>query len=285
MSRVRSPKGRQAYKTLAIWTVLIATYSIVYGLLGGNPTRLAVTLSAAAGAVVFVVGLLLVVRASREMRRFHADNSAAVAALGRGELERARTMFWEWAEKATVSRIAAVARHNLAWTLARQGELAQAIEVAVATQEALLPELKAVALAPTSAVDLALFHALAGDLDQARGWLAAADERRTMLSLPAASAMRELAQAVVDCRSGNAADAARRLAEHWHEHEAILTGDVMRPLRVVRAFARSAAGPREAGVAEMDLVSARPAFPGEYALLAAGWPEMAAFLAAHELAA
>jgi hypothetical protein len=75
-----------------------------------------------------------------------------------------------------------------------------------------------------------------------------------------------------------------RLDERWHEYEALLTGDIVRHLRVVRAFARAAAGPREAGTAAMDLASARPAYPGEYALLAAEWPEMAAFLAAHELA-
>jgi hypothetical protein len=38
-------------------------------------------------------------------------------------------------------------------------------------------------------------------------------------------------------------------------------------LRIVRAFATAASGPREAGVSEMMTASARPAFPGEYDFL------------------
>lgn len=45
----------------------------------------------------------------------------------------------------------------------------------------------------------------------------------------------------------------------------------------------AAAGPREAGAAA-SLVS-RPAYPGEYDWLAVEWPELAAFLATHDLAA
>jgi hypothetical protein len=235
-------------------------------------------------ALLFVIFLLLVARAARQYRRFNLENTAAVAALGRGELAAARATFWRWAEETPVPRIAAVARHNLAWTLAREGELARAIEIATDNDQSCLTSLQANGLGPTSAVDLALYHALANNLAEARRWIAVADTRKSMVTLPQVPAGRAFAQAVVDCRSDNAAEAARALDEHWSEHEAFLTGNILRLLRVVRAFARGTAGPREAGAAEMDLISARPAFPREYAVLASGWPEMEAFLVAHGLA-
>ena len=83
-------------------------------------------------------------------------------------------------------------------------------------------------------------------------------------------------------RTGRPEDAAKLLDEGWAGYEASVTGDVLRPLRVVRAFAH-ASGPRAGGVAEAALPTLRPAYPGEYAFLGARWPEMAAFLASHEL--
>jgi hypothetical protein len=89
---------------------------------------------------------------------------------------------------------------------------------------------------------------------------------------------------LLDCRAGRAGAAVKLLDDRWMDCENALDGTWLRPLRVVRAFAIAAAGPREGGVAEAVLAPAKPlAFRGEYAFLGAAWPEMAAFLAAHEL--
>lgn len=283
MPASRAAKRGQARKTIAIWLVLTAMFVVLYRMVGGSTSDGVEVIGGTFAALVVIVFAIAIVRNMRQFRRFNAENSAAVAALGRGELERARTTFWGWAEQAVSPRIAALARHNLAWTLARQGRLAQAIEVATNNDEQHLAGLQPLGLAPTSAVDLALYHALANTLDEARRWLTITDDRRAMLALPSVPAMKAFARAVIECRTGNPAEAARVLDEHWHEYEAVLTGDVARPLRVLRAFARAATDPRQAGVAEMDLLSARPVFPGEYAMLASGWPEMAAFLESQNL--
>jgi hypothetical protein len=269
-------------KTFAIWGVLILVFVALYAIAGGTGRGTVVMVGIMTACLVIILAIATA-RTLRHVREFQTENTAAVAALGRGELESARATFSRWAESARYPRLAAVANHNLGWTLARQGQLQRAIEVAAANDERRLSALQANGLGPTSAIDLALYHALAGSLDDARRWLGVADGRKAMVTLPTAPAMRAMAQAVIDCRDGNAAEAARALDERWREYEALLTGDIVRPLRIVRAFARAAAGPREVGTAQMELVSARPAYPGEYAMLGVEWPEMAAFLAAHEL--
>jgi len=64
-----------------------------------------------------------------------------------------------------------------------------------------------------------------------------------------------------------------------------MTGEALRPLRIVRAFAIAAAGPRDHGRADAVLAAARPAYPGEYEFVGKVWPEMASFLASHGMAA
>ncbi|HEY4244064.1 MAG TPA: hypothetical protein VGM88_29830 [Kofleriaceae bacterium] len=86
-----------------------------------------------------------------------------------------------------------------------------------------------------------------------------------------------LVRAILDCRSDRAPDAARLLAERWGDCEARVTGQQLRLFRVVRAFATGAATERE-------LAALAPAWDGEHAYLGATWPEMAAFLASHDLA-
>jgi hypothetical protein len=145
--------------------------------------------------------------------------------------------------------------------------------------------LKEISMYPTSATDLALCNALAGRIDEAEAWFVKAEQRSSERPTPSFPAMKTYARAVIDCRKGNCAEAARLLDERWVECEALLTGEVVRPLRIVRAFAHAAAGPRSAGIADTIVASARPpAYPGEYEFLAVAWPEMASFLATQQLA-
>ena len=273
----------------------IARVAAVYGALIGVAVTVcvlwrpqvpaAMVIGSAAVLALPVIGwIVYVVRLRRRMQRFLVENVQGVAALGRGELQAAHDLFWRWAEDARATRASAVARHNLGWTLMRQGELQHAIDVLQDNDARNGEALKAVGLAATTAIDLALDYGLLGDVAAGERWMDEAAKRareHAPLTLPA---MQAFAGAVRDCRAGRPAEAARLLDERWAEYEAALTGDVLRPLRVVRAFAIAAAGPRDAGMAEVALMQLRPTFPQELSFLGVAWPEMAQFLMSHGLA-
>jgi hypothetical protein len=137
----------------------------------------------------------------------------------------------------------------------------------------------------TCAADIAFCFALLGDFTNARSWLALA-ERRTQGQRVAPASVggtKALARAVLDCREGRALVSASMLDDDWPQYEATLTGSLLRPLRIVRAYARAIQGPREAGIAETQLLTMRANYAGEFDYLGAAWPEMAAFLASHQL--
>lgn len=228
-------------------------------------------------AIVLVVLVVVNRRTTSRTRAFHAANKDAYAALARGDLESARKTWLTWANS-PMPRIAALATHNLAWTKIRSGELEGAIGTLVDNEDKQLRALEAIGLAATSAADRALAHALLDHAKEAETWLDRAEARLLSATMPTSGAI-ALARAVWHCRAGRVDVAAKLLADGWTEIESTTTGDVLRPLRVVRAFAAAAAGPRHPA-----LETPRPAYPGEYAFLGTKWPEMAAFLATRELA-
>ncbi|HEY5946614.1 MAG TPA: hypothetical protein VIV40_14025, partial [Kofleriaceae bacterium] len=210
-------------------------------------------------------------------------NNDGIAMLARGDLVAARQLLFHWSECCQWRGGAALARHNLAWTMMRQGEIAPAIDVLLDNERLHRDAFKQVSLAGTSAIDLALDYALLGDTAKAEASFAEAERRNSEPSMATLPAMKLFARAVIDCRIDRCSDAARYLDEHWAECEALLTGGTLRPLRVIRAFAHSAAGPRNAGLVDAALANMRPAFAGEFTFLGVAWPEMATFLAAHQL--
>jgi hypothetical protein len=180
--------------------------------------------------------------------------------------------------------VAALARHNAAWTLLRQGELARAIEVQTPNIEQYDKTLERGLLLPTSIIDLAFFHALLGNLDDAEKQLAVLDARGKLPHNPSYPAMNALMRAVLACRRNNPLAAVKILEDHWSEWEANATGDLLRPMRVVRAFAIANVDMRDAGKATSILGDMRPNWRGEFDFLGVEWPEMATFLATHDLA-
>jgi hypothetical protein len=272
---VRTGRGYAA-RQLLIWGLIALMVAVVF-LAGPAP------FGGVYVGFIIVLFVVNVMRFRRQWRRFVADNSEGIAALARGDLKAARDIFWRWAEGTKLPRASALARHNLGWTLMRQGELQHAIDVLIDNEQRNSGALRAIGMSPTSAVDLALDHALLGDLPAAEKWLAEAAQRSQQLKPPSFAAMQAFTRAVIDCRAERCAEAARMLDERWPEYEAALTGETLRPLRIVRAFAISAAGPRNAGVAETVIAAARPAYPTEYDFLGKAWPEMASFLASHDL--
>ncbi|MGE3547156.1 MAG: hypothetical protein AB7L28_24740, partial [Kofleriaceae bacterium] len=151
--------------TIVVWAAIIAICALLY-LVSTPPQRGGVVtiylIGAGAIAVLFLINMI---RFARHRRQFIEDNNEAIAALTRGDLKTADEIYWYWAENSKLPAMTALATHNLAWTLMREGELKQAIEIGANNDKAHRGALRAVGLYPTSAVDLALYHGLLGDLE------------------------------------------------------------------------------------------------------------------------
>jgi hypothetical protein len=261
--------------------------AIIGGLIGGpiglglalpSPLLLAI---GKVGAVAGIVGSFAYWMVT--WRRFAAANTVAIGALGRGDHATARAAFTRWASSRNLV-IRGVARHNLGWTLILEGRLEEAARLLEDTAEHLTRALVRAELLPTTRVDAALCHALLGDLDRAEVWCAAAQQPVKCAPGLSFHGMLALTRSILECRRGNA-EVARVTIEHaWTEQEANMSGASLRLLRVMRAFACAAVeAPRNQGIVERLLVDLKPRYPGELAFLGNRWPEMATFLAAHEL--
>jgi hypothetical protein len=268
-------------KSFLLWLLLALVFAGVYGMSadrGGWGNKI-VFVTIAVGGVLVVAATL---RRVREMRAFNADYDAALRQLAVGQLDPARATLWAWSERGRGPRVSAVARVTLGWTMLRAADLDDAIAVFEDNEKTHRVPLAAAGLVATNAALLAMAYTLRGDDEGAEAWRNRAMARHEVARVPAARPRVLLAEASWLCRYGARAEAAKLLDESWAELEATCTGDLLRPLRVVRAFAH-ADGPRSGGVAEAALPTLRPAYPGEYTFLGAKWPEMAAFLACHEL--
>lgn len=245
------------------------------------------TASVTAGLVfVGMIGAMITISTAQLLRqadRFTSAYHIGIAALLRGDLELAHKAFEPWSAFKRSPRIAASARHSLAWTMMRSGKLEEAKTLFLGSDETFPKAQIALGLFPIAAADTALVYALIGDLDTAESWFAEAEARRSYTHLAAFPAVLVFTRAVIDARKGNLVAAARHLDDHWTQSENVSMGADLRLMRVIRAFARSTAGgPRDAGRAEADLAALRPlAYEREFLMLAVAWPEMATFLASH----
>jgi len=138
-----------------------------------------------------------------------------------------------------------------------------------------------------AATHLAFAYGLAGDLDAAGRWAAAARDRlaKNRDDRMICAAYLRLGEAVIAIRRGESARAAALLDERWPLMREAFTANTMRAVEVVRAFAEAGGGVREYNKVGERLLRIEPTAPGEMAFLGAKWPEMRAFLAAHGLAA
>ncbi len=280
----RLPKRRiSSFKAGFLWGLVISVSVGTFAVASDSPPSSTVVYGGVGGllALYCVVQVML---DTRQMRRFAAENNAAIAMLVRGEHQRAHAVFWAWAERTRMPYVNAVARYNVATVLVHRGELEHAIETYIDSEVHFEKALKRAALYRTSAVEIAYAYALLGNTDKATEWLKHADDRKNAHpTMPSFVAQNVSARALLECRSGRPAEAARLLDDSWNECEALLAGASLRSLRVIRAFAQATADVRNAGVAERTLSDMRPAYDGEFDFLGVAWPEMAAFLAAHQL--
>ena len=266
------------------------THQWVIGGVCGAPIGLGLGLSAqswliwlgGAGLLTYLMGasVLAIVDFQRCGIEFHA----ALGAVGRGELAKARDVFTRWAPN-RFGWISASARHNLGATLLLEGRLEEAVQILEDAAATYKLSLTHVGLLPTTRLDVALCHALLGNLDLAEAWATRAAEPVTSTprtSFPGAMA---LVRGIVACRRGHPGEAMVALEHAWAEHETMLTGETLRMIRVVRAHACAASdGPRNQGLVERVLGDVRPRYAHEFAFLGGAWPDMAAFLETHRLA-
>ena len=126
------------------------------------------------------------------------------------------------------------------------------------------------------AILLSYCNALAGELDPAAVWFAEAKRRAGK------SQVDIIPELVIGLRDGRAAEVRDRLDRDWRALEALHKGELLRRMRLLRAFAiAQTVGPRDAGAVEPVLAGLRPATYDEFAYLATQWPELDQFLRAH----
>jgi hypothetical protein len=231
--------------------------------------------------IAYFVGATAVARV--RVRRFVGETTLALEAMRRGELAKANDMFARWTTS-TLPWVAALARHNLGWILILQGRLEEAATLLEDTAEHHQRGLTRLSLLPTTRLDTGLCHALLGHIELGETWHERATEPVKAPTYSTFPGMLALLRAVIDCRRGRAAEAAVTLENAWTENEAAMTGDTLRIIRVVRAFACAGVdAPRNQGLVERVLGDTKPRYLGEFDFLGTAWPEMTAFLAAHHL--
>ncbi len=117
---------------------------------------------------------------------------------------------------------------------------------------------------------LAMCATLAGDFDDAEGWL---DDCRALTPLTAT------AYAVLGVRAAQYEDTARIAAVPLRRSDRRLFSHEVRVFHLMRSFATAQLDQPS----EDDRMLARPAFDTEYDYLTADWPELRDYLAAHPL--
>jgi hypothetical protein len=283
-------------KTVLLWLLLVVLFFGIYELFtppAGHVTHAHAQSSDDGDFGAFLASLLGGLAAlwvawalwtQRSLRRAVVMNGEGLELLGRGELHKAQALFETMGRKFSRLRtIKGLAQHNLAWAYLVDGQLQRATTELDALERrdglATMPSLKAGA-----AADLALCYALSGQCELATPWLAEAEKRKPAAAEPLKLiGSLTLVRAVIACRQDQPAEATRLIDRDWHTLEG-LGGDQLRPLRLLRAFALSAAsGPRDDGAVDRLLAPLRESRPGSLRYLTVAWPELAAFMDLHHV--
>lgn len=292
-----APTGKSSRKTLLMWLLLIILFVTVYQLLSvpapshhvahaapprsGDPwsSFMYGFLPALVLVGLFIAFLRIQLRGGGKL---NAELEPGHLALADGDLGRAVEIFAAVANHhRKQTTYAAVARLSLSTALMRQGELAKATDAAIEVERA--PGLLFGGDVRTmAAIHLGMLYALRGQLDAATRWC---DDARRRLprgqNRTLSAALLRLAEILVLARSDKRDDAARALDRDWHRLEEALTVASMRKAWLVRAWCAAADPSR--GSVEPWLTMARAGRKGELRWLGAGWPELRAFVDAHDL--
>ncbi len=259
--RLRSAREGQVVFWIVYLGALVAAWQVV--------PRPYLTLTVIGIALVPIVWRRLHVQ---RVAQFNNTNKLMLETLQRNP-ERAAREFEQLADRyrrpAGLHRLAG---YNRALALLRIGRLDEAVDVLDAIDRAG----GVINLDSAIAGTLAYLHALCGNLAPAEAWLVEAKRRSPTSPSKFPHLLSEIA---IDLRAGKAREVATQLEEDWAGIEHAMTGERLRPLRALRAFALAqAGGAREAGAAEPVLAALRPASYQELAYLGAKWPELDQFL-------
>jgi hypothetical protein len=261
--------------SLAFWATWGIGASVVFSAIGLGTLGWVFVIGAPVGQTLLV---------QSQARRYNRVAQPGHLALTAGDASTAQREFSE--ARARVRWPGFLRRlgdYNRAFALIRQGELDTAIE--------LLSELDrrggVLNLDGAIAGALALAHALAGNAELATDWLA---ETRRRYGQYKAAGIRvpafayALSEAAVQLRAGETEVMRRRVDNEWTQLENSVTGNILRPMRVLRAFAHAqSTGPREAGSIDSQIAALRGTSTRDIEYLGAAWPEMHAFMSAHGL--
>lgn len=281
---------RSTGKTIFLYLLAIVILIAVYQRFAGTPPRQESLPEGSRGPLfvllpALLVGGLFIWYLRRQFRSgplLNARLEPGHLALADGDLGRAVDVF------AAVARdcrqhpgYAALANLSLATALMRQGELQKAldatIEVERASGLAFGSDLRA-----RAAAQLGLLYALRGQLDVATRWC---DDARRRLGRSCNrtynGALVRITEIMVLARTGRREEAARAFDRDAQRLAEALSASTLRTAWLVRAFVASADGARAS--LEPWLTLARSGRKGDVAWIRAEWPELRAFVDAHDL--
>jgi hypothetical protein len=288
------PKKKKAWRTVLLWLLLILMFVAIYQFLGGgsaprhahtppSPTCEPSWWSSVApvGVPIAIIGafILLMWRQLRGTSKFNNKLEPGLLALADGDLGRAAEVFTAVAhEFRKQTAYAAAAKVSLVTAWSRQGQLQKAIEAAIDVERA--PGLlfgSEVRL--HASIHLATLYALRGDVATARRWCESARQRLARAqNRTYAAAILRLAEVLVLARAGERQEALRALERDWRRLEESLTATTMKKALVLRAFCAVGDANRGSTGPWLSLVR-----KGELQWMAVEWPELQAFLAAHDV--
>lgn len=294
------PTKRHGKRTVFLWLLLILMFVAIYQLFSGPgpghhdhlahaappPPRDDSGSNALIGMLPAIgIVLLFVLFLWRQLRggaKLYGRLEPGYLALADGDLGGAAAVFSSVAQQyRKQATYAGVARLSLSTTLMRQGELARATDEAIAVERT--PGLlfgSEVRL--HAAVHLAMLYTLRGQLDAARRWCEegrrrlARGQNRTLTA-----ALLRLAEILLLARDGKRDEAARALDRDRPRLEESLSVSSMKKAWLLRAWCAAADGTR--GSVEPWLTMARSGRTGELRWLGTEWPELRAFIDAHDL--
>jgi hypothetical protein len=288
-----APKSSPA-RTVLIWLVLVGVFIAIYVAFSETPGEDAPERVAGYSgwwiAAGFVAGVLLLVGILSwqfgAARRFNLRAWAANEELAKRHPGRAAELYGELATRSGGRlQMRAVALFNRGIALLNAGDAAGAVGALLGadrTKPVVNPGLR-----QRTATELARAFAIGGDLAKAERWLDEARARESSEHGPLETAGRTaIVEATLRCRQGRFDDALAALERDWVGIEHYSPLPALWDAWLLRAFAlASTRGPRDSGAVEPWLRLVRgTARPGAFDWMTARWPELATFIATHDLA-
>lgn len=292
----RQPPNTKGTTTLVLWIVLLGMFAVIWWFTKDSrpapPPRSTCEPCSSFSwwslvvAAAPLVALFLWFRSLLHTTRgFNRDHEPASLALGDGRWAEAATLFSALAKKYHRHGAQLLARYQLGVALLRQGDLDVALQEAIESEKGGL--IFGRDARGRGAIQLAQIYALRGELELARRWQTEARKRLAHVGDRLYNgALLRVAETTLLCRQGAFAEALAGLDRDQRLLEAMLQTTVMTEVWLLRAFAlQQTTDARDAGRLDPLLTLLRTRPRGSLDYLAARWPELQAFLAAHDLAA